>query len=652
LSCSTIFASEKHALIIALSEYNQGTSWHSLNSFRDVPLISEALKRHGFDHANIRIITDKTSGTKRGIIDAFEKLISEVNKGDIVVFHFSGHGQPVMDRNGDELDGFDESIVPIDANRLFIPGVYEGQKHITDDELGKLLTKLREKLGIGGDLMVTIDACQSGTATRGRASYRGTAKPMAPKDYRPDPNEIADSAFGLYDTDSKLSTMVVISATAPNQNNWEATDKNGNKVGALSLALSKALISSDENTTYRGLFEKIRRIVALNMFPQTPQIEGNIDKQVLGGELLAKPSYFGVIKHLGEKKIQIDAGELHGIFEGSEVSLYPPETRNLERPEIVKGIVEQSDMVKAVVALDEVVSKKDLVSSWGYVSNRNFGKMNISIQLESKSEEFKSRFKNIIQDYPFIKLVDSEADLFIEQYENSNDLVLLDGKGALLYQDSVIGSTELSTQNILKRVIKYAQVNFLRELENYDQNLKVKLDIIPVSTRKIGRRIITKEKLPLQHKVGPDGILTFQKGDHFICHIINLGNKSVYVSLLDIQPNNEISVLLPQKRKPARDYFISPGDTLKLDQLPWEVNEPYGIDILKLVATETELNLRSVLDSQGTIPQTRGKSVNPFEELFANTFKQQNRGKNSPSIPPSTTHISNQIIRIIPRRNN
>ena len=51
-----------------------------------------------------------------------------VKSGDIVYLHFSCHGQPVEDLDGDEKDGWDESIVPYDAWKKPISGIYDGKK--------------------------------------------------------------------------------------------------------------------------------------------------------------------------------------------------------------------------------------------------------------------------------------------------------------------------------------------------------------------------------------------------------------------------------------------------------------------------------------------------------------------------------------------
>ena len=65
---------------------------------------------------------------------AFSWLMQDVRKGDVLFFHFSGHGGQVPDKTGHEADGWNETVIPVDHDRA-------GQ--ITDDVLfGTLVYKL------------------------------------------------------------------------------------------------------------------------------------------------------------------------------------------------------------------------------------------------------------------------------------------------------------------------------------------------------------------------------------------------------------------------------------------------------------------------------------------------------------------------------
>ena len=79
----------------------------------------------------------------------------------MLVFHYSGHGQQITDDNGDEPDGYDETIVPYDAPMRAEAG-YRGDKHLRDDELARKLLALRAKVGPTGNVVFAFDSCFSG----------------------------------------------------------------------------------------------------------------------------------------------------------------------------------------------------------------------------------------------------------------------------------------------------------------------------------------------------------------------------------------------------------------------------------------------------------------------------------------------------------
>ena len=90
--------------------------------------------------------------TRANIINAMNWLVSGNQPGDSLFFHFSGHGGRVRDTSGDETDGYDETILPLD---------YQQAGQILDDEMHSVMVG---RLMPGVRLTAIFDSCHSGTA--------------------------------------------------------------------------------------------------------------------------------------------------------------------------------------------------------------------------------------------------------------------------------------------------------------------------------------------------------------------------------------------------------------------------------------------------------------------------------------------------------
>jgi hypothetical protein len=167
---------EKKALLVAIGKYPESGGWASINSSNDVKIIKASLLSQGFKEENILTLTEENA-TKKNILETINtQWYNKLKKSDIAYFQFSGHGQQTADKDGDEIDGYDECIVPFDSPKKYVPGVYEGQNLITDDEIRESFTKIRQKLGPTGHMIVMLDACHSGTGTRGNPLARGNGR--------------------------------------------------------------------------------------------------------------------------------------------------------------------------------------------------------------------------------------------------------------------------------------------------------------------------------------------------------------------------------------------------------------------------------------------------------------------------------------------
>jgi hypothetical protein len=106
------------------------------------------LEKYNYEEKNIKLLTDdtQTKPTRQNILNELTNLLVHSISGDKLFFAFSGHGSQIFDKSGDELDGIDELIIPIDL------------KYILDDELKTILDKhLKE----GVELFALIDSCHT-----------------------------------------------------------------------------------------------------------------------------------------------------------------------------------------------------------------------------------------------------------------------------------------------------------------------------------------------------------------------------------------------------------------------------------------------------------------------------------------------------------
>ena len=118
-----------------------------------------------YPNAVIETMTDDTSikPTRANILSKLTALISSAKVGDTLMFHYSGHGGQVPDLNGDEEDGYDETICPIDfmnARVIKVNGadvIVDSQ--IIDDEIHEIISKVPR----GVKFFMLSDSCFSGT---------------------------------------------------------------------------------------------------------------------------------------------------------------------------------------------------------------------------------------------------------------------------------------------------------------------------------------------------------------------------------------------------------------------------------------------------------------------------------------------------------
>ncbi|KAL2342095.1 hypothetical protein Fmac_010035 [Flemingia macrophylla] len=200
------------------------------------------LDKFKFPNDCIRVLTEDQRDpnlipTKRNILDSLHWLVEDCNSQSegSLVFYFSGHGlQQPEHQKGDEIDGLDETICPVDFIRKGM---------IRDNDINSIIIR---PLTEGFKLHAIIDACHSGTIVDLSYVYK-KEKGGGKWEYNKSPVTKQTSGglaicLGACD-DSQLA------------GDSKAFDEKNN--GIMTYLFSK-IVREDPEITYRSLLEQIQ----------------------------------------------------------------------------------------------------------------------------------------------------------------------------------------------------------------------------------------------------------------------------------------------------------------------------------------------------------------------------------------------------------
>ncbi|KAG9020889.1 Ca(2+)-dependent cysteine protease [Tulasnella sp. JGI-2019a] len=153
----------KKALLIGINY--TGTDKELQGCQNDVKKMKQFIERHyRYQDGDVVMLTDEPhrqpneQPTRANIISGMQWLVRNAQANDSLFFHFSGHGGFTEDLDGDESDGFDQVIYPVDHTKT---------GHIVDDEMHDIMVSGAHTgipLPLGCRLTAIFDSCHSGTA--------------------------------------------------------------------------------------------------------------------------------------------------------------------------------------------------------------------------------------------------------------------------------------------------------------------------------------------------------------------------------------------------------------------------------------------------------------------------------------------------------
>ncbi|ROW06811.1 hypothetical protein VMCG_04021 [Cytospora schulzeri] len=285
---------KRKALLIGINYI--GSSAALRGCINDAKNVSNFLmESYHYKREDMVILTDDQANpvlqpTKQNILRAMNWLVSGAQPNDSLFLHYSGHGGQTKDLDGDEEDGYDEVIYPVD---------FKQRGHIVDDEIHAIVVN---PLQPGVRLTAIFDSCHSGSvmdlpylySTKGVLKEPNLAKEAgqgllsAVMSYaRGDMSGVtssfmsfAKSAMGGGDkayektirTKTSPADVILWSGSKDDQTSADATIAS-QATGAMSWAFITA-IKQNPNQTYLELLNSVRDVLQTK-YTQKPQLSAS-----------------------------------------------------------------------------------------------------------------------------------------------------------------------------------------------------------------------------------------------------------------------------------------------------------------------------------------------------------------------------------------
>lgn len=199
----------------------------------------------GWPGSCVRTLTDddpSRSPTRANIEDALRWLVEGVCRGDVLLFHFSGHGAQKEDPHGYEEDGMNETVCPVDFQRSGM---------LTDDEIGDMIVK---HLPEGVRLTAVMDCCHSGTGLDLPFTWSGQSWHEETNPYH------------------SRGDVQLFSGCEDEDTSADAMGPGGSAGGAMTTAFCDLLRSGCAGLPYAELLSRLHDVMRRRGFTQRPQL--------------------------------------------------------------------------------------------------------------------------------------------------------------------------------------------------------------------------------------------------------------------------------------------------------------------------------------------------------------------------------------------
>jgi hypothetical protein len=586
----------KFALLVGINNYRYSDKVSPLaGSLNDVEEMRQLLiGKFEFPPENILSLTD-SQATHAAIIAAIQKhLIAKARPGDIVVFHYSGHGSQMKDVTGKMISGLDETIVPYDsrdpAGKVF---------DISGAELHPLLLQLAAKTK---NVTFILDSCHSGTLVRG-ARVRSIAADTRTPPPLPAYSVAATRELGAAAVETAPKFAAIAAATSREsafEHNVGRTDH-----GALTYILVQQLSSAKAGVTYRDVMDNVAGEVTANYPSQHPSLEGaEADEYVFGdGSSLARVYVTASPSLLTPRGVTVTVGQVQGATVGSAYDVYPPGSKKFALPEKPIARVRLASVGDLSSEAKFVSGSSIPAASRAVEREHQYGKLRMRVFLDGvDSSTTLQSIRTVLQTLNNIELVATPYVCNMRLKEDHGRIQTL-GADSTTLSTPVPANGPAAVDRVVSQVKAWAKWFSVLSIRNPHSEIELQFTIGGSQTRD-----------PMARVGKPD--MGVSEGEKIEATLTNNAARDIYVAILDLSSDGSISVIYPSEQGAME--VLKPGQRLSRS---FVTTVPQGrsvvTDIVKVFASYKPIDLRPL--TQGTIRDIGQEDSDPLQALLSDS---------------------------------
>jgi hypothetical protein len=641
---SESIAQTKHALLIGVGLYpnrTDGASWSDLSSKNDIDLVKTMLRNQKFDEKNIVEILDEKA-TAVNVMKALDALLAKINPGDIVYIHYSGHGQQIADWDAKDYpnvkyiakdegeDGYDEALALYNAPMEYFEG-YKYDEHLIDDQLDYYVSAIESKLGKNGHVVIVLDSCHSGSATRGSepTKKRGSEKVCAPKNYRKTYNIEDNKGYK-----SGEGVKSIFMGCKDEQVNYEIV-VNEVGYGSLTYCIVEAITNLNGQASYKNVFDIVYGKLLINSGGQQ-NAENDFDEAnslFFGGSTVPKSEYFEVqYSMMNEKIAKVGAGMVHGISVGDTLAFYyidPSKPNSI----LSRGVVTEVEGGKCKVLLNSALpmNKKDDYAL--FRTKRIFEVITgqqLKLALDIQNKDNIKIIKNALKEEKNILIVDPKKDApnyYIKEDKENKVRIEIPFSGNPLKEMKPLSMNNTEDVDKLKEFLKQAlRIDYFTNLELSDERIDVTVQLKQMSDSAL--QVKKKEILNDPNYKNAANIRAFEievannSSDLIYLHAVYIGNNKIIGEIpISRDGKDDFVKLYPNTKKKSSSF--QPIVTFCTPDLDC------GVDRIYFFASLEKMDFEAV-EKLGESLSTRG-SEDAFIKLISDGAAGKNQSANSMS---------------------